>query len=118
MATEMNAAIIATDSDNGEKVNDVEEGNVKKTAEEMHVFQITTQTIVFQVLMLLSAIYYAMLLTNWGSPNYSQINNASFFNVNKTSYWCQLVAMWVSMAIYLFSLVAPLIFPDRFQYAS
>ena len=42
MATEMNAAIIATDSDNGEKVNDVEEGNVKKTAEEMHVFPITT----------------------------------------------------------------------------
>lgn len=116
MATEMslNAAIITKEEDSGEKVNDVEEGNVKKTAEEMHVFPITTQTIFFQILLTLSAIYYAMLLTNWGSPDYSALNNASFFVSNKTSYWCQLTAMWISMAIYMYSLLAPLIFPDRF----
>lgn len=119
MATEMNAAIITQEKDDGVKVNDVEEGNGnKKTAEEMHVFPITTQTIFFQILMTLSAIYYAMLLTNWGSPDYSSINNASFFATNKASYWCQLTAMWVSMGIYLYSLLAPLIFPDRFQFAS
>jgi hypothetical protein len=47
MATEMNSAIITQEKDDGEKVNDVEEGQVKKTAEEMHVFPITRQTIYF-----------------------------------------------------------------------
>lgn len=47
MATEMNSAIITEEKDDGEKVNDVEEGQVKKTAEEMHVFPITRQTIYF-----------------------------------------------------------------------
>lgn len=59
-----------------------------------------------------AAIYYAMLLTNWGSPVYLT-QNAYFFSPNNTSYWCQLTAMWVSMAIYLFSLLAPVLFPDR-----
>lgn len=89
MATEMNSAIITQETDDGVKVNDIEDQHGKKTAEEMHVFPITTQTIFFQILMTLSAIYYAMLLTNWGSPDYSSINNAfSFFVTNKASYWC------------------------------
>jgi hypothetical protein len=35
------------EKDQGEVVNDVEEHGVKKTAEEMHVFPITTATIYF-----------------------------------------------------------------------
>jgi hypothetical protein len=40
-----------------------------KSAEESHVFAITTPTILFQALMMLTSIYYAMLCTNWGSLN-------------------------------------------------
>lgn len=47
MATEMNAAIITDEKDQVAPVNDVEENNVKKTAKEMHVFPITTETIIF-----------------------------------------------------------------------
>jgi hypothetical protein len=47
MATEMNSAIITQETDDGVKVNDVEDQHGKKTAEEMHVFPITTQTIFF-----------------------------------------------------------------------
>lgn len=47
MATEMNAAIITDEKDEAAPVNDVEENNVKKTAKEMHVFPITSETIVF-----------------------------------------------------------------------
>lgn len=42
MATNMNAALIADEKDEGEKVNDIEDATGKKTAEEMHVFPITT----------------------------------------------------------------------------
>ena len=62
---------------------------------------------------MLAAIYYAMLLTNWGSPTYSYGNTSSFFKQDETSYWCQLVAMWLSQIVYILSLLAPLIFSNR-----
>jgi len=51
---------------------------VKKTAKEMHVFPITRATILFQVIMVLVSIYWAMLLTNWGSPIYSAKNESNY----------------------------------------
>ena len=38
-------------------------------AEENHVFAISTATIFFQALLMLSAVYYAMVCTNWGELN-------------------------------------------------
>jgi hypothetical protein len=82
------------------------------SAEEMHVFPISTATILFQALLVLSSVYYAMLLTNWGSPQ-TFGDSTDFYAANNTSYWVKLVAEWLTMAVYTFSLVAPLIFPDR-----
>lgn len=75
------------EGDNGEVVDDVEEGDKKVTAKEAHVFPVTNATIMFQALLTLAAIYYSMLLTNWGSPVYLA-QNADFFSPNNTSYWC------------------------------
>lgn len=108
-------AVVEDEADSGEAVEsyrDIETGE-QKSAKEMHVFPITPATIYFQLLLTCCAIYYAMLLTNWGSPVYLNDNSYSFFGPNNTSYWCQLTAMWVSMAIYFFSLLGPLCFPDR-----
>jgi hypothetical protein len=67
--------------------------------------------------MLLAAIYMAMLLTNWGNPigSYNGVKStATFFPAGgNASFWMQYTAQWCSMGIYLFSLLAPLIFPDR-----
>lgn len=60
----------------------------------------------------LAAIYYAMLLTNWGNPVYLT-QNASFFSPNNTSYWCQLTSMWVSMTIFMLSLFLPRYFENQ-----
>ena len=38
---------------------------------------------------------------------------SDFFKANKPSFWIKLVAQWCSMAIYLFSLLAPIVFPNR-----
>lgn len=115
LATTLNSQMIEDEGDSGERCSDyVDEGGKTKSAQEMHVFPITTATICFQALLTCAAIYYAMLLTNWGMPVYLNSNSASFFSdSNSTSYWCQLSAMWISMAIYLFSCLAPLLFPDR-----
>lgn len=57
----------------------------------MHSFPITPATILFQVLLILAAIYYSMLLTNWGNPTIFD-NTSSFFASNNTSFWIKLVA--------------------------
>jgi hypothetical protein len=93
-----------------EEVKDLE-GN-KKSAADMHVFPITRSTIYFQFLLMCAAIYYAMVLTNWGNPIFLT-SSVQFFASNKTSYWCQLVAMWVSATLYLLSMMLPLCFPNR-----
>jgi hypothetical protein len=90
MATELNSAMLSAERDShGITINDIEEKNGgRKTAEQMHVYPITHTTIYFQFLLMLSAVYYSMLLTNWGSPVYRNINDAFFFNSDNESYWC------------------------------
>lgn len=76
LATTLNSTMMEDEMDTGETVadyTDIEGGT--KTAKEMHVFPITTATISFQALLTCAAIYYAMLLTNWGNPVY--LNNDS-----------------------------------------
>lgn len=80
--------------------------------EEMHAFPISSQTIFFQALLTLAAVYYAMLLTNWGNPTLFE-STVDFYASNTASFWIKLVTEWLSMGIYLFSMVAPLVFRDR-----
>ena len=110
MATNLNAPMMEKAEDSGDKVNDLEEkGKVVKTAEEAHVFPVTTATILFQLLMVLASVYYAMLLTNWGNPSHDD-EVYSFFANNNNAYWIGLTAQWVSMIVYLLSLIMPLFY--------
>ena len=61
---------------------------------------------------MLSAVYYAMMITNWGNPTVFN-DTWDFFAANKASYVIKIVAQFGTMAIYMFSMVAPLIFKDR-----
>jgi hypothetical protein len=63
-------------------------------------------------LLILAAVYYSMLLTNWGNPTIFD-NTSTFFASNNTSFWIKLSAQWLSTIIYLFSMFAPMIFTDR-----
>ncbi len=53
-----------------------------------------------------------MLLTNWGNPTVFD-DTYDFFAANKTSYWIKLVAQGFTIALYTFSLLAPICFPNR-----
>jgi len=55
----------------------------------------------------------AMLCTNWAQPTILDENTVKFFDSNGTSYWLKLVSQWITMSIYIFSLIAPFIFTDR-----
>ena len=122
-AVAANEHLMTQENDGLAPVDDVEVGDKEKgetktmTAEDQHVFPISTATIYFQLLMLLASIYLAMLLTNWGTPSASKddvISTASFFKGDgNASFWMQYSAQWASGLIYIISLVAPLLCPDR-----
>ena len=53
-----------------------------------------------------------MMLTNWGDPSVFS-GTWEFYAANNSSFVIKLISQFGTMAIYLFSLVAPLIFRDR-----
>ena len=87
-------------------VNGPEE-DIEGASGDAHVFPITPATILFQLLMVLSSIYFAMLMTNWGEPG-ALLEQDNFYASNMNSYWINMSAMWVSQAIFLYSLLAPM----------
>jgi len=111
LTTRMNGAVMENE-ENAQESEKLNPDNERTNGKEAHVFPVTTATIVFQALMILAAVYYAMLLTNWGNPTLFT-DTTNFFQANNTSFWVKLVAQWVTIIIYLFSLIAPLLFPDR-----
>jgi len=82
------------------------------TAEEAFIFPITTQTILFQVLLLLASLYYGMLMTNWGDPTLDN-DKSNFYEANWASFSIKLTGLFFSMLLYLFSLIAPKICKGR-----
>ena len=81
--------------------------------EALNTFPISTASIYFQILLILSSCYYAMLLTNWGNPTVFSASSIPYYSANDQSFWVKLSVQWISTALYLFSMVAPVIFPDR-----
>lgn len=101
------------EEDNHERLDPVTTRNGEiLQQDDLHSFPISGATILFQALLTLAAIYYSMLLTNWGNPTIFN-NTSTFYSSNNTSFWIKLVAQWLSTGIYLFSMFAPMIFPDR-----
>ncbi|CDW86304.1 membrane protein [Stylonychia lemnae] len=113
LTTQMNQPLIEDEEDNHERVDPVvKKDGTQLNHEDLHAFPISSQTIFFQALLVLASIYYAMLLTNWGNPTLFE-DTIDFYESNYTSFWIKLVAQWISMAIYLFSMIAPVIFRNR-----
>lgn len=63
--------------------------------------------------MIFCSMYMAMMITNWGSPN---ISGESFelFMPSVLSYYVKLGTSGVCSLLYLWSLIAPKLFPERF----
>jgi len=60
----------------------------------------------------IATMYVAMLLTNWntlgGSGDYMVVGRSY------AAMWVKVLSSWVCLGLYAWSLVAPLVFPDRF----
>lgn len=92
--------------------DEIDEENPKGEKKESHVFPVTIATLVFQGFMIFASIYYAMLMSNWGRPTVDD-DNYDYFIDEWAAFWVKIVVQWIMSGLYLFSLLAPLIFPNR-----
>ncbi|CCD69747.2 Serine incorporator 1 [Caenorhabditis elegans] len=63
----------------------------------------------FHFMFALASLYVMMTLTSWYKPS----NDLSHLNSNMASVWVKIVSSWVCVALYCWTLVAPIIYPDR-----
>lgn len=83
-----------------------EESNVKE--EEIPA---GTKTWKLNVILALISCWFAMALTGWGAIEYG--GDAANPDVGRVSMWMIIISQWIALLLYLWTLVAPQIFPDR-----
>jgi len=56
-----------------------------------------------------------MVLTNWVLPTGEHEKNNHDYNIDQgmTSTWVKIVSSWLTIIMYVWTLVAPIIFPER-----
>ncbi|XP_062108457.1 uncharacterized protein LOC133819275 [Humulus lupulus] len=85
---------------------DVEEGKEKNEKEARPVSYSYT---FFHLIFALASMYAAMLLSGWTNTS----DSSDLIDVGWTTVWVRICTEWVTAGLYLWSLLAPLIFPDR-----
>lgn len=70
----------------------------------------------FHTVFALAAMYIAMVLTNWNTFQEIDANNSNLILIGQSwpAVWVKVVSSWICYALYGFSLLAPVLFPDRF----
>ncbi|KAH9972163.1 serine incorporator/TMS membrane protein [Lactifluus volemus] len=74
----------------------------------------------FHIIFVLGAMYVAMLLTDWnviraGPSSPTNDGDDIYIGRSETAMWMRIVSSWVCIIIYVWSLLAPVMFPDRFS---
>ncbi|CAN6287702.1 unnamed protein product [Urochloa humidicola] len=64
----------------------------------------------FHLIFALASMYSAMLLTGWTSATSEK---SELMDVGWTTVWVRICTEWVTAALYIWTLIAPLLFPDR-----
>ncbi|KAK5621043.1 hypothetical protein CRENBAI_014859 [Crenichthys baileyi] len=63
----------------------------------------------FHFSLCLASLYIMMTLTNWYKPN----SNYETMQTSMPAVWVKISSSWLGLGFYLWTLVAPLVFPDR-----
>ncbi|KAG4157034.1 hypothetical protein ERO13_D02G036400v2 [Gossypium hirsutum] len=86
--------------------DDLEEG---KETKEKEARPVSYSYSFFHLIFALASMYSAMLLSGWTSSS----DSSDLVDVGWTSVWVRICTEWVTAALYVWTLVAPLIIPDR-----
>jgi len=113
---DLNSNIILDEGDeekgpNNQQQQELFQNKEKDVDESMKPYK-TNIYVVFHGIMTVASVYISMLLTNWGPPNIND-TRLNKFEPSNTSFWLQVVASWLAVLVYIWTLVAQKIFPDR-----
>lgn len=86
---------------------DMEEGRENK--KETEARPVSYSYSFFHLIFALASMYSAMLLSGWTSSSES----ADLIDVGWTSVWVRICSEWFTAGLYIWTLVAPWLFPDR-----
>lgn len=64
----------------------------------------------FHFIYFLASLYIMMMLTNWYSPQESDVE---IVQKTSASVWVKIISCWLGFALYLWTLLAPICFPNR-----
>jgi len=69
----------------------------------------------FHLMCFLASLYIMMVMTNWLKPDIKQIGvkKGFVFVPSLASVWVQIVSSWLCLALYAWTLVAPIACPNR-----
>jgi len=73
----------------------------------------------FHVIFVMAAMYVGMLLTDWNVVKAvvtAGDDSDVFIGRSHVAMWIRIVSSWICMLLYIWSLVGPVILPDRFGY--
>ena len=65
----------------------------------------------FHVMFALATLYVMMTLTNWYSPGKGV--TIETLSANMSAVWIKIISSWLCVAIYVWTLIAPVLLPDR-----
>lgn len=65
----------------------------------------------FHLIMFTGSVYMAMLLTNWGAQENGLDKDVT--GLGKASMWVKIISQWMTIALYVWTLVAPRCMPNR-----
>jgi len=115
-------AKVSREDDDDEKKEETstttEEGAKKPAAAASRPQKLPFNFSLFHMAFMLGAMYVQQLLTNWetiSSQTSTSSTTADEITVDSGpgSVWVKIISSWLVFALYLWSLFAPLIFPDR-----
>lgn len=91
------------------KSEDVEEG-IKEDKKDKEARPVSYSYTFFHLIFALASMYSAMLLSGWTS---SASESSELTDVGWTSVWVRICTEWVTAGLYIWTLVAPILLPDR-----
>lgn len=91
--------------DNGEGNSDPEANRVWDNEED----EVAYSWSLFHLMFALATLYVMMCLTNWYSPK----SDLSTVSENSAAMWVKITSSWMCAALYIWTLVAPIVLQDR-----
>lgn len=112
LATAAKAAEGESDGEDLVEMDDIEESSSESSSEDESV---TYNYSFFHFTFCLAALYLSMVLTNWQTVSSNDTETDAMLSVDQgmASVWVKMVSSWLVLALYFWTVLAPICFPNR-----